>query len=181
MITLADTLPPLAILAAVAALGLQARAISALRASIEEMKEAQRPAPAPTLRPGRPSAPTFGGMYEARPNPVAQLSGIPGGAPLVVAGLIGLAGLLVALMGSGAAATPAADPAPIAGLQQRLDSLTGAVRTMQDSLRLFRSAPPAIASRQAPARRETQQAAVIPPPPAILPAPALAPIGTVTP
>lgn len=181
MITLADTLPPLAILAAVAALGLQARTIAAMRASVEELKEAQRPAapPPPAARSGRPSAPTFGGMYEARPNPLAQLGGLPGGAPLAVAGLLGLAGVILALTGSKAVATPAADPAPIAGLQQRMDSLTGEVRTLQDSLRLLRSAPPTTASRQAPARRETQRAAVVPPPPAILPAPA--PIGTITP
>ncbi len=180
MITLADTLPPLAILAAVAALGLQARAITALRASIEELKEARRPAPPP--RPGRPSAPTFGGLYEARPNPVSQLGEIPGGAPLAAAGLLGLAGLVLGLLASDPAAPPAVDAAPVVGLRQTVDSLTSEVRTIQDSLRQLRSAPvAATAARQVPARRETQRAAIVPPPPAILPAPVLTPIGSVTP
>ncbi|MDX2122206.1 MAG: hypothetical protein SF070_14270 [Gemmatimonadota bacterium] len=180
MITLADTLPPLALLAAVAALGLQARAIAALRASIEELKEAKRPAPPP--RTGRPSAPTFGGLYAARPSPVSRLGEIPGGAPLAAAGLLGFAGLVLGLLGSGAATTPAADGAPVAGLRQTVDSLTSEVRTIQDSLRLLRSAPATVtAARPAPVRRETQRAAIVPPPPAILPAPVLSPIGGVTP
>ena len=180
MITLADTLPPLALLAAVAALGMQARAIAALRESIEELKEAKRPAPPP--RTGRPSAPTFGGLYEARPSPVSQLAEIPGGAPLAVAGLLGFAGLILGLLGSGPAPAPAVEGAPVAGLRQTVDSLTSEVRTMQDSLRLLRSAPaPVTAARPAPVRRETQRAALVPPPPAILPAPVLNPIGNVTP
>lgn len=180
MITLADTLPPLALLAAVAALGMQARAIAALRASIEELKEAKRPAPPP--RTGRPSAPTFGGLYEARPSPVSQLGEIPGGAPLAAAGLLGFAGLVLGLLGSGPAPAPAVEGAPVAGLRHTVDSLTSEVRTMQDSLRLLHSASAAAtAARPAQVRRETQRAAILPPPPSILPAPVLSPIGGVTP
>ena len=180
------TLSPLLLLAAAGAVGtvgwatlMVAKSLAKLRSELEEYKESQRPAPPPPPpgRPGRPSAPTFGGLYEARPSAMAGLGEHPWTLPLLAGGACTVVALLL-----GFTSRPAAPEGPdaaqeVAAVRAALDSVSGRVKTLEDSLQTLRTA---YASAAAPARttlaaRTPRRSAEIPPAPVIPPAPAIRP------
>jgi hypothetical protein len=167
-----------ATLALLAAAFRQARELAALRDAVKQLQEPPPP-PAPPAGPtGRGSKPMFAGLYAAKePSALEGLSGVPGAPLMAVAGLLVLVALGLGLAGGSKA--PSADMtarAELTSLRTELDSVSGMVRNLGDSLRLAaapapKSAP--VAPKSAAVRRVASRPSAIPAAPQILPAPSL--------
>ena len=154
-----------------------ARSHARLRTELEEYKESQRPAPAaaPPGHPRRPSAPTFGALYQARPSPIAGLGEHPWTLPLVGGGACIMLTLLLGFS-SRQAAPEVADPSrEVAAVRNALDSVASRVKLLEDSLQRLRTVPVAAPARTTLAARTPRRSAEIPPVPVLPPAPTIRP------
>jgi hypothetical protein len=167
-----------ATLAVLVAVLWQARELAALRHSVKQLQEPPPP-PAPPASPGgRASKPMFAGLYaEKEPSALDGLIRVPGAPLLAIAGLLVLAALGLGL--AGGSTTPGvnlASRAELDTLRATLDSVSGRVRLLGDSLQLVAAPAPrpaAVVARTTPERRVASRPTTIPAAPQILPAPSL--------
>ena len=166
-----------AILALLAATLWQGREIVALREAVKKLQEPPIP-PSSTGTAGRKSKPMFTGLYaEKVPGALDGLGRLPAAPAMCLAGLLAVAALGVGLLGgTRAAETDTASRAQLDSMRTQLDTLSGRVRTMNDSPQLvaFTTPKPApVATKPAAARRVASRSVTIPAAPQILPAPIL--------
>jgi hypothetical protein len=157
----------------------QAREVAELRKKIEEAEERDRAATAlaSATRSGKASGMKFGGLYKEEPGLLDLYQSLPGAPALVVAALLMILTLGFTVAPGRHQATPGQEsPAhnEVAGLHATLDSLSGRVQALGDSLRVARittptktAEPPHSASpHQVPTqRRAATPGPKIPPPP----------------
>lgn len=153
----------------------QGRELRSLRDAVTKLQEP--PEPAPQVRTGRITKPMFTGLYaEPAPSPLSGLGALPGAPLLVVAAVLAAVALALGSPGGGPAqALELASRAQVDSLQAQLDSVSGRVRILGDSLQLAAAPAPRAASAVAKSgaeRRMASRRSVIPPAPQILPAPA---------
>lgn len=167
-----------ATLAVLVALTWQARELTVLRDAVKQLQEPPPP-PAPPAGPGgRASKPMFSGLYaEKKPSALEALGRIPGAPLMAVAGLLVLIALGLGLAGD--SKTPGvnlASRAELDTLRATIDSVSGRVRSLGDSLQLVAapaSRPAAVVARSTPERKVASRPTTIPAAPQILPAPSL--------
>lgn len=155
----------------------QALAIVKLREKVAALDESRSPGPAASVRiprSSRQSGPMFVALYPERANPFDRFREIPGAMALGAALCLSLLALgLTAARVSRSDQARAVDRQEIAVLRDTIDSLTGSVRQLGDSIQLTMRAQPAAQpppGRAVVARRETTRR-----PDAVLPAPRIAP------
>lgn len=171
------------VIALAAACAVVANATAALRKDVDDLKARDRFA-APPMPEGGGRGPQrmMGALYPEGPSLLERLTGVPAWPGFAAAAVLALAGGLLGL-----AASPPAPPVAverqteIATLRATVDSMTGEVRRLSDSLRLAvaSSAKPATrlaATTARPPRRATpgraasvSAAPLLPPPPSLQP------------
>lgn len=156
----------------------QARELAALRDAVKKLQEPPPPPAPPAGTNGRRSKPMFAGLYaEQEPSALEGLSRVPGAPLMAVAGLLVLVGLGLGLFGgNNARSVGMASKVELDSLRAGLDSVSGMIRNLSDTLRLVTAPAPKpapVAAKAATARRLASRPSVIPAAPKILPAPSL--------
>ncbi len=166
-----------ATLAVLVALIWQARELTVLRDAVKQLQEPPPPAP-PTGPGGRASKPMFSGLYaQKEPSALEALGRIPGAPLMAIAGLLVLVALGLGF--AGGSKTPGvnlASRAELDTLRATIDSVSGRVRSLGDSLQLVAAPAPrpaAVVARPTPERKVASRPTTIPAAPQILPAPSL--------
>jgi hypothetical protein len=168
------------VIALAAACVLVAKATAVLRNDMDELKARDRFVAPSVPEVGRGTHRMMNALYPERASRLDWLTGIPAWPGFAAAAVLALAGGLLGLAGP-APAAPAPDEqeAEVATLRATVDSLTGRVRTLSDSLRLVvaDSVKPAARSARAtarlPRRPAPTKAASVPASPVLPPPPSL--------
>ena len=153
-----------------------AKALAELRQELEELKSRSPSAPpAPAEAGGRTPPRMMSALYPERRGALDSLSGVPGWPGLALAaGLALIAMGLSFTTGDRARELPTEKPIAIAPLRAAVDSMSGEIRKLGDSLRVLaaRTGPQPAAPvarpvwRPAPVRSKSQEA-VLPPAPSL--------------